>query len=161
MSTKRLTAVTAVAIIVAWVATAAEGFVLLLAALSGWCDSSTQADCAAQQSSAESSMVIFGVACLVIAIGVAYAAIRGLARPRIERRRWYLGAAIAILAMPLAVIAGGLWTYDALGHTPGGKESAIATAILIQLTWPVAWAVGLDRVTEREVARAAKAATSG
>jgi hypothetical protein len=150
MSTARLAAVTAVAVILAWVASAAEGFVLLLAALSGWCsDSST--DCAAQQSGAESSMVIFGLAALLIAIAVTYIVIYGLARPRIQRRRWYLAAAIAILAMPLAVIAGALWTYDALGHSPGARESAIATAILIQLTWPVAWAVALGRVTTRHL----------
>jgi hypothetical protein len=151
MNRTRLLGLTTVSVIVAWLATAAMGFVLLLSALSGWCsDDATQAECASQQHSADVTAIVLGLLGLAIAVALTYAVVRGLSRPTIERRRWYLGAAVGILAMPLGVIAGALIAYDTLGHTPGGREAAIATAILIQLAWPLAWALALDRITVRE-----------
>lgn len=158
LATARLLSLTAAACMLAWVATAAEGLVLVLSALSGWCsDSSTDAQCSSQQSGATASMVIFSLIVLALGIGLLFLVIRGLARPRMARERWYLAAAVGMLAMPAAAIAGGLAAFHAFSHPGGSQAPGWAGALTIQLALLAGWALALNRITTRELEREASA----
>jgi hypothetical protein len=154
MTTARLLSLTAVACILAWMATAAEGLVLVLSALSGWCsDSSTDAQCSSRQSGAEASGVIFSLIVLAVAIGLVFVVIRGLARPRFARRRWYLAAAAGMLPIPATGIAGGLAAFVAFSHRGGSQASAWGAGLMIELSLLAGWALALNRITSRELHR--------
>jgi MFS family permease len=158
MTTTRLLSLTAMACTLAWVATAGEGLVLVVSFLSGWCsDSSTEAECSSQQSGATAQLIILTVIVVAIGAGLLFLAIRGLARPRVTRERWYLAAAVGMLAMPAAAIAGGLAAFHAFSHPGGSQAPGWAAALTIQLALLTAWALALDRITAQEMRREASA----
>jgi MFS family permease len=157
MTTARLLSLTVVACILAWVATAGEGLVVVVSALSGWCsDSSTEAQCSSQQSGATANLIIFSVIVVVLGAGLLFIAIRGLARPRV-RERWYAAAAVGMLAMPAAAIAGGLAAFHVFSHPGGDQAPGWVAALTIQLSLLAGWALALDRITTRELRRGAPA----
>jgi hypothetical protein len=151
--------VTAAGTVLAWAAAAAEAFVLLISALSGWCsDSSTDAQCSTQQNGAEFMAIFLTLIVASVALALIFATIRTIARPQFSRQRWYAAAAGGLLLMPVAVIATGMTFLAAFDHHGENTAPAIMGAILVQAVWLPAWASMFSRLTDREVARDARMA---
>ena len=151
MTDARLFSITAVATLLAWLAAAAEAFVVLLVILSGWCsESSTQAECSAKQSGSGAMLVFLSAVVVAVALGLLFLAIRRLAGPQFRRQWWYVAAAAGMLVMPVAVIGTGLAVFDATSHPGGDTTLAWISAVAVQLGWPFLWAFGFRRIAERE-----------
>ena len=151
MTDARLFLVAAVVTLLAWLAAAAEAFVVLLVILSGWCsESSTEAECNAKQSGSEAMLLFLSAIVVAVALGVLFLAIRRLARPKFRRQWWYVAAAAGMLIMPVAVIATGLAVFDATSHPGGDATLAWISAVVVQLAWPFLWTLGFRHIAERE-----------